>query len=98
VIFVSKKSGVDPEGYSAMAEEMSTLAAQQDGYVDAESVYDPVTQRGITVSYWRDLESIRKWKANARHQEAQAGGKRTWYSGFQLHVAKVERSSKMSKL
>ena len=98
VIFVSKRSGVDPAGYSAMAEEMSNLAAQQEGYVDAESVYDPVTKSGITVSYWKDLESIRKWKANLRHKEAQAGGRKTWYSAFKLHVAKVERSTNMSKL
>jgi heme-degrading monooxygenase HmoA len=81
-----------------MSEEMSALAAQQDGYLGADSVFDSEAKKGITVSYWRDLESIKKWKENARHREAQAKGRKLWYSSFNIHISKVERTSKMSKL
>jgi heme-degrading monooxygenase HmoA len=46
---------------------------------------------GIAPSYWRDLESNRKWKQLKDHLEAQEKGKREWYWPYQLCVAKVER-------
>ena len=46
---------------------------------------------GITVSYWKDEESIKKWKENIEHQEAQRLGKEIWYSSYKIRVAKVER-------
>jgi len=46
---------------------------------------------GITVSYWRDLESIKQWKNQAEHLEAQAVGKSRWYSAYTTRIALVER-------
>lgn len=46
---------------------------------------------GITVSYWRDLEAISAWKANAEHQLAQQLGRERWYASFHTRIAKVER-------
>jgi heme-degrading monooxygenase HmoA len=87
VIFTSLRTDVD-EGYGAMAERMVALAAQQPGFLGVESARDGV---GITVSYWTDLESIRAWKANAEHLEAQRLGHQKWYAAFMTRIAKVER-------
>lgn len=87
VIFTSLRTDVD-EGYGAVAERMVALAAQQPGFLGVESARDGV---GITVSYWTDLESIRAWKANAEHQEAQRLGHQKWYASFKTRIAKVER-------
>ncbi|MFY0605834.1 MAG: antibiotic biosynthesis monooxygenase [Cyclobacteriaceae bacterium] len=76
------------DGYQEMAELMVNLAAQQDGYLGIESARDGI---GITVSYWRDLESIRKWKANTDHQVAQQRGKSDWYEAYKTRIALVER-------
>ena len=46
---------------------------------------------GITVSYWKDLESIRAWKAHAEHQVAQKLGHEKWYAAFKTRIARVER-------
>jgi len=62
VIFTSVRSEIE-EGYSEMADVMLTLAQQQDGFLGVESARSEV---GITVSYWKDLESIRKWKQNLK--------------------------------
>ena len=56
VIFTSIQSD-DTSGYSEMATKMATLAAQQPGYLGIESARE---ETGITVSYWRDLESIKR--------------------------------------
>lgn len=88
VIFSSQRTDVD-EGYHAMANEMEILAQQQEGYLGIESARDQTL--GITVSYWRDLESIKKWKANSEHLLAQKYGREKWYSAYKTRIALVER-------
>jgi len=73
-----------------MAERMVELASQQPGFLGVETVRD-ANGFGITVSYWSSEEAIAAWKSHMEHQGAQEGGKRVWYSDYQLRVAKVER-------
>ena len=87
VIFTSLRTAVD-EDYGDMVEKMVALAAQQPGFLGVESARDGL---GITVSYWKDLESIRAWKAHAEHQVAQQLGHEKWYAAFKTRIAKVER-------
>jgi heme-degrading monooxygenase HmoA len=87
VIFTSLRTEGD-RNYDAMAERMAALAAEQPGYLGAESARDGL---GITVSYWRDLASIRAWKANAEHLMAQQTGRSTWYADYHVRIARVER-------
>ena len=63
VIFSSTLAD-DAEGYSTMAARMVELAREQEGFIDVESAARTSEGFGITVSYWRDLESIKKWKLN----------------------------------
>ena len=87
VIFTSHRTEGD-KGYGQMADRMVELASKQPGFLGVESAREGV---GITVSYWSDLESIRQWKANAEHQEAQKLGHDKWYSSFKTRISKVER-------
>ncbi|MCC4264212.1 antibiotic biosynthesis monooxygenase [Oceanimonas baumannii] len=87
VIFTSLRTE-DNDGYEQMANNMVELAAKQPGFLGVESAREGV---GITVSYWSDLESIKSWKANVEHQEAQRLGRERWYSSFKTRVSKVER-------
>ena len=50
---------------------------------------------GITVSYWKDLESIIAWKMHQAHLEAQQLGKSKWYSTYKTRICKVERDYEM---
>jgi len=91
VIFTNTQSA-DTAGYSEMAAKMVSLAELQPGYLGIESARESV---GITVSYWRDLESIKQWKNQAEHLEAQALGKSRWYSAYTTRIALVERDYSM---
>ncbi len=86
VIFTSHRTEGD-NGYGEMAARMVKLASIQPGFLGVESAREDV---GITVSYWSDLESIKQWKANAEHQEAQRLGHEKWYSSFKIRISKVE--------
>ncbi|NOR86116.1 MAG: DUF4188 domain-containing protein [Bacteroidales bacterium] len=87
VIFTSFRNKGD-DGYGDMGDRMMKLAQKQKGFLGAESVRD---EMGITVSYWRDLDAIKKWKENSEHQIAQEIGKKKWYASFKVRVALVER-------
>ena len=86
VIFTSIRTEGD-NGYGEMANKMVELASRQQGFLGVESAHEDV---GITVSYWADLESIKKWKANIEHQQAQRLGRENWYSSFKARITRVE--------
>lgn len=87
VIFTSLRKDGD-DGYNLMADKMLSLASRQDGFLGIESAREDL---GITVSYWSDLPSIKQWKENIEHKEAQSLGKDKWYASFRVRIAKVER-------
>jgi len=93
VIFTSiQKENV--EGYKEMATHLDSLVAKQPGYLGMESVKGTI---GITVSYWKDLESIKAWRENLDHIEAINKGKNQWYKSFNVRIAKVEREYEFIK-
>jgi heme-degrading monooxygenase HmoA len=93
VIFTSIRTDGD-NGYSEVADLMVDLAKQQDGFLGMESARNEL---GITVSYWQDLNAIKKWKDNAKHSIAREKGKDIWYKSFKTRIAKVERDSDFEK-
>lgn len=87
VIFTTLRTDID-EGYEDTALKMEELAKQQEGYLGIESASSDV---GITVSYWKSVEEIIKWKNNMEHTMAREKGKAIWYKQYQLRICKVER-------
>lgn len=87
VIFTSTRTGGD-HGYEETAGRMVELAQQQPGFLGMESAREDL---GVTVSYWADIDSIKHWKANAEHLEAQKTGRKSWYNSFKVRISKVEK-------
>ena len=94
VIFTSVRTDLD-NGYGDMAEKMVELAKQQDGFLGVESARNEI---GITVSYWKDLKSIKKWKNNSEHMIARKSGRDIWYKSFKTRIAKVESDYEFEKI
>lgn len=88
VIFTSQRSNKDDDAYSEMAIEMVRLAEQQPGFLGVESARSEI---GITVSYWKDMESIIAWKKNSAHLVAQKKGREEWYQNYHVRICRVER-------
>lgn len=87
VVFTSIRTEKD-KGYLKMSEKMLDLARKQEGFLGAESARNEL---GITVSYWKNTDAIKKWKENLEHAVAQSLGKQKWYKFYKVRVAKVER-------
>lgn len=87
VIFTSILKETTDE-YTAMAKHMEELAKQQEGFLGIESAREDM---GITVSYWKNLDSIKKWKMNTEHLTAQQKGKKDWYKAYKTRICLVER-------
>lgn len=94
VIFTTIRTELD-DGYSDTAELMVGLANKQEGFLGVESARNEV---GITVSYWKDLESIRKWKLHTEHLLAQDKGKTQWYQHYKIRICVVERDYQFHKI
>lgn len=95
VIFTSIRTPKDDKTYVKMAELMTDLAQQQEGFLGVESARADL---GITVSYWKDLESIKRWKNHYKHQLAQQKGQSEWYKTYKTRIAKVESDYGFEKL
>lgn len=94
VIFSSIRSE-EIDGYSEMADLMVDLASKQEGFLGVESARNEL---GITVSYWKDLDSIKKWKQHSDHLVAQQKGRTKWYKNYKTRIAKVERDYEFEKI
>jgi heme-degrading monooxygenase HmoA len=96
VIFTSRRPdrlgerGSD-DGYEQTADRMVELAAAQPGFLGVESARG-ADGLGITVSYWRDEDSIRAWREHAEHVVARRHGREAWYEWFAVRVARIERA------
>lgn len=87
VIFTSLISN-NIDGYKEMAKKMEELANFQEGFLGLESARNEI---GITISYWKDLDSIKSWKNNISHKTAQKLGKEKWYELYKVRICKVEK-------
>jgi len=93
VIFTTLRTEIE-EGYLEAANRMEELAKKQTGFLGLESARSNI---GITVSYWKNLEAITKWKNNIEHSIARDMGRKLWYKKYHLRICKVERDYDFEK-
>lgn len=89
VIFRAKVKRLDTE-YAAMAQRMRELAFKEFGCMDFVSLSEGDEE--ITLSYWPDEDSIRRWRLHPEHMRAQQLGKEKWYASYSVEVATIQRS------
>ena len=91
VVFASQRNDADAAAYAEAAVRMLQLAAQQPGYLGAESARGE-DGFGITVSYWNSEADILAWKHQAEHAATREKGRADWYTRYAVRVARVERA------
>ena len=89
VIFKAEILELDSE-YTEMAEKMRHLAMSQ--YACTEFTSCAEGEYEISISYWPNLDQIKKWKQNIDHLDAQNKGRSKWYKSYKIEITKIERS------
>jgi heme-degrading monooxygenase HmoA len=89
VIFSSVRTNSN-EGYDDWNDRLFDIVKNTDGYLGHESFRNEARE-GVTISYWRDLEALNKWRNEPLHRQAQELGRLKWYSHYRIRVCKVER-------
>ncbi len=73
--------------YSDMASQLRQLALDQYGCLEFTAVTEG--EQEIAISYWSDLEQIKRWKQDPLHLQAQQLGKQQWYRDYQVQVVEL---------
>ena len=92
VIITSKlkpMSDVVTAKYLTLSDSMYRLAQQQPGFLGMDYARD--VNSGITISYWRSLADIERWRQHPEHVEVKAVGRQEFYSAYDIRVCLVER-------
>ena len=63
-----------------------------EGFISLER-FESITTRGkfVSLQFWRDEESVRKWRNLQRHRDAQAKGRAGIFKSYRLRIASVVR-------
>lgn len=92
VIFEFTAVAQKRQEYLDLAAALGAEVKDFDGFLGIErfqSLSDP--DRYVSLSFWRDEESVRKWRNVQKHREAQARGRRGIFSAYRLRVCQVLR-------
>lgn len=92
VLFEAQAAPAHQARYLQLAAELKPLLADIDGFIDIERFQSLTTDGKIlSLSWWRDEESVRRWRQNVFHQAAQREGREAIFTYYRIRVAQVVR-------
>lgn len=98
VIFeVTPKEGLQGP-YLEMAARMKEHLEEFDGFISVER-FQSLTTPGklLSLSFWRDEESVQRWRKLTAHRSAQDMGRNRFFADYRLRVAHVDRDYGMDE-
>ena len=84
--------------YMKLVEGLKKDLEQADGFISLER-FESITVPGkfVSLQFWRDEESVRKWRNVQLHREAQKKGRAGIFASYRLRIAQVLRDYTMDK-
>jgi heme-degrading monooxygenase HmoA len=84
--------------YMAIVDTLREDLAKAEGFIALER-FESLTTKGkyLSLQFWRDEESVRKWRNLQKHREAQKKGRGGIFKGYRLRIASVLRDYEMDK-
>lgn len=78
------------ERNKALVTELLVHARKLDGFISKESFTSRDTAgKVITLSYWRDAESLQAWMQDPEHRKAIPRGRNELFSHYAIQIAEV---------
>jgi heme-degrading monooxygenase HmoA len=84
--------------YKALAEGLADDVAKSDGFISIER-FESIGTKGkfVSLSFWRDEDSVKKWRNLQKHREAQKQGRSVIFASYRLRIAEVLRDYTMDE-
>jgi heme-degrading monooxygenase HmoA len=84
--------------YLDIAAELRKELETIDGFISIER-FESLTQKGkvLSLSFWRDEESVKRWRNLPAHRAAQSAGRAGIFADYRLRVASVVRDYGMTQ-
>ena len=78
--------------YLDIAASLCSELEQMEGFISVER-FASLTDEGkiLSLSFWRDEESLVRWRNHAEHQAAQGRGRNEVFQDYRLRIASVVR-------
>ena len=92
IVFRSRLTPEAGADYATTSDRMFALAKESEGFVDMRSYVSEDGER-LTLVWWKDAETLSRWRSDGRHREAQETGRTRWYAYYDMDVAEVVRES-----
>ena len=86
--------GMQDEKYSETVTRMRELAFDKYGCIDFVAATEG--DQEIAISYWDSEESIKNWKSDSEHIQAQQQGRSKWYESYIVQVVEIKREYKFN--
>ena len=87
------------ESYLQIAAKIGENLKEMDGFISVErfqSLSEP--EKLLSLSFWRDEDSIKEWRNLEAHRLAQQAGRNSIFADYRLRIAQVNRDySKTSR-
>lgn len=92
VIFEAWPHQEHSQRYLDIAAELKPLLAEIEGFISIER-FESLTEPGkvLSLSFWRDEESVKQWREMERHRAAQHAGRNHIFDNYRLRIAHVVR-------
>lgn len=92
VIFEVEIAEGRQDDYLEIAADLRPVLEQVDGFVSVERFQSlSAPKKLLSLSYWRDEEAVKAWRALSKHRDAQTKGRAGVFEGYRLKVASVLR-------
>jgi len=84
--------------YMALVDTLRADLAEAEGFISLER-FESISHKGkfVSLQFWRDEESVRKWRNLQKHREAQKKGRGGIFESYRLRIAQVLRDYTMDE-
>ena len=78
--------------YMTLVEGLKPELERAEGFISLER-FESITSPGkfVSLQFWKDEESVRKWRNVQKHREAQKQGRAGIFASYRLRIAGVIR-------
>ena len=78
--------------YMKLVGELKADLDKASGFISLER-FESITSKGkfVSLQFWKDEESVRKWRTLQKHREAQKKGRAGILKSYRLRIASVVR-------